>query len=188
MPISKLDSKVALIIIDLQKGITSMATAHDSAGVIGNSAELAKIFRHYSLPVILVNVTGGASGRTEQVIGSGERPANWSVLVPELNEHENDIKVTKKTWGAFHNTPLDDHLKKLGTTQVVITGIATSAGVESTARSAHEHGYNVVLAVDAMTDMNKEAHDNSVQRIFPRIGETGTTQDIIELVKKLRAN
>ncbi len=61
----------------------------------------------------------------------------------------------------------------------MLTGVSTSAGVESTARSAHEHGYNVTLAVDAMTDTNAEAHENSVQRIFPRLGETGTTAEIL---------
>ena len=69
----------------------------------------------------------------------------------------------------------------LGVTQVVIAGVATSIGVESTARHAHEHGFHVTLAVDAMTDMNADAHHNSITRIFPRLGETGTTQEIIEL-------
>ena len=75
-------------------------------------------------------------------------------------------------------------MKKLGVTQVVIAGIATSIGVESTARYAYELGFNVTLAVDAMTDMNLDAHTNSVTRIFPRLGETGTTQEIIDLLDK----
>jgi len=75
-------------------------------------------------------------------------------------------------------------MKKLGVTQVVIAGIATSIGVESTARYAYELGFNVTLAVDAMTDMNLDAHINSVTRIFPRLGETGTTQEIIDLLDK----
>ncbi len=67
-------------------------------------------------------------------------------------------------------------------TQIVLCGVATSIGVESTARFASELGYNVTLITDAMTDMNAEAHDNSVQRIFPRLGETGTVQDVIALL------
>ena len=69
---------------------------------------------------------------------------------------------------------------------MVIVGIATSAGVESTARQAHEHGFNVTLAVDAMTDMNPDAHINSVSRIFPRLGETGTTGEILTLLESTR--
>jgi nicotinamidase-related amidase len=92
--------------------------------------------------------------------------------------------VTKRTWGAFTNTGLEKQLRDLGVTQVVIAGVSTSAGVESTARFAHEHGFHVTLAVDAMTDMNADAHHNSITRIFPRLGETGTTQEIIELLDK----
>ena len=80
------------------------------------------------------------------------------------------------------HTDLDARLRELGVTQVVVVGIATSAGVESTARQAYELGYNVTLAVDAMTDMNGDAPANSVARIFPRIGETGTTDEIIALL------
>ncbi len=73
-------------------------------------------------------------------------------------------------------------MKKLGVTQVVIAGVSTSAGVESTARQAHEHGFHVTLAIDAMTDMSPDAHLNSITRIFPRLGESGTTQEIIALL------
>ena len=88
----------------------------------------------------------------------------------------------KRTWGAFTGTDLDQRLKSLGVTQVVVTGIATSAGVESTARHARENGYHVTLATDAMTDRKAETHHNSLTRIFPRIGETGTTAEIISLL------
>ena len=184
MAVTTIDPKTALIVVDLQKGITQLPTAHAMDKVVANSAKLAEVFRKHQLPVVLVNVTGGAPGRTESPMRGGERPKDWADLVPELNEQPGDIKITKQTWGAFHNTPLDKRLKDLGVTQVVVTGVATSAGAESTARSAHEHGYNVTLATDAMTDMSPEAHDNSVQRIFPRLGETGTTDEIISLLEK----
>ena len=184
MPITALDQKTALVIIDLQKGITALSTAHSMQQVISNSAKLAEAFRRHRLPVVLVNVTGGAPGRTESPARGGDRPSDWAELVPELNVQPGDIKITKRTWGAFHNTNLDKRLKELGVTQLVVCGVATSAGVESTARSGHEHGYNVALATDAMTDMSPEAHDNSLQRIFPRLGETGTTEDVLKLVNK----
>jgi nicotinamidase-related amidase len=90
--------------------------------------------------------------------------------------------VSKRTWGAFTGTGLDDYLKFAGVTQVVVCGVATSIGVESTARQAHELGFNVTLAVDAMTDLSAEAHANSLERIFPRLGETGTTRDVLDLL------
>lgn len=77
--------------------------------------------------------------------------------------------------GAFHNTDVAEHLCELGVTQVVIAGVATSIGVESTARQAHEHGFHVTLATDATPDLDPVAHDNTVSHIFPMLGETGTS-------------
>ncbi len=182
MALTTLDPKTALIVIDLQNGIVGLPTATPAAEVIGRAATLADAFRRHGLPVVLVNVDGGAPGRTEQP-RRGAPPAGWSGLVPELRQQPSDILVTKRTWGAFTHTDLDAKLRDLGVTQVVIVGISTSAGVESTARQAFELGYNVTLAVDAMTDMNADAHANSVARIFPRIGETGTTAEIIDLLE-----
>jgi nicotinamidase-related amidase len=182
MALTTLDPNTALIVIDLQKGIVAYPTAHPAAEIVKQASALADAFRRHGLPIVLVNVTGGAPGRTEQARNLGELPADWAELVPELNQQPTDHTVTKRTWGAFTHTDLDEHLKKLGVTQVVIVGVATSIGVESTARHAYENGYNITLAVDAMTDMNADAHQNSVTRIFPRLGETGTTQEIIELL------
>ena len=173
MSVSAIDSKTALIVIDLQKGIVAYPTAHPIEQILQHAAALAKAFRRHHQPVVLVNVTGGAPGRTEQ-----PRPG-WQTVppigqnsVPELNQQPSDHTVTKQTWGAFTNTGLEAHLKSLGVTQVVLAGVATSIGVESTARQAYECGFNVVLAIDAMTDLNADAHTNSVTRIFPRLGET----------------
>lgn len=184
MTVTTLDPQTALIVVDLQNGVVGLPTAHPTAGIVARSAELAAAFRARGLPVVLVNATGGAPGRVEQqrAGAGGARPANFADLVPELDQQPTDILVSKQTWGAFHNTDLDAQLASRGVTQVVVTGVATTAGVESTARAAHEHGYNVTIATDAVTDMNAEAHDNTIARIFPRIGETGTTGEIIALL------
>jgi nicotinamidase-related amidase len=184
MPVTTLDPTPALIVIDLQKGIVGFPTAHPTNEVVKHAGELADAFRQRGLPVVLVNVDGGAPGRAEQTRSMRELPAGWTDLVPELNPQPTDHRVTKRTWGAFTNSGLEKHLKESGVTQVVIGGVATSIGVESTARQAHEAGFHVTLAVDAMTDMNPDAHHNSTTRIFPRLGETGTTQEIIELLDK----
>ena len=90
--------------------------------------------------------------------------------------------MTKRTWGAFASTDLEAQLKARDVTQVVIAGVATGTGVESTARQAYEQGFNVTLALDAMTDLRPEAHDYSIRNVFPRLGETGTSQQIIDLL------
>ncbi|EQD71945.1 isochorismatase hydrolase [mine drainage metagenome] len=182
MALTTLDAQTALVVIDLQKGIVALPTAHPVAAVVKHARALAAAFRSHGLPVVLVNVAGGAPGRTEQARRLGGLPDDWADLVAELDRQPQDHTVTKRTWGAFTGTDLAEHLRKLGVTQVVIAGVATSIGVESTARQAYERGFNVALAVDAMTDMSPEAHLNSVTRIFPRLGETGTTREIIDLL------
>ena len=182
MPVTTLDPHPALVVIDLQNGIVSLPAVHSIAEVVKRAAALAEAFRAHSLPVVLVNVGGGAPGRTEQPPRIHAFPPGWTDFVPELNQQPGDHLVTKRTWGAFTNTGLEARLKTLGVTQVVLAGVATSVGVESTARQAYEFGFNVLLATDAMTDMNADAHSNSIARIFPRLGETGSTQDILALL------
>lgn len=184
MSVTTLDPHTALLVIDLQRGIVAYPTVHPVEPVLARASELAKAFRRHRLPVVLVNVDGGAPGRTEQPMRGGERPADWTELVSELGQQPDDITLTKRTWGAFARSDLELRLKKLGVTQVVITGVATSIGVESTARQAYELGFNVTLALDAMTDMSARAHQNSVERIFPRLGETGTSVEIIALLDR----
>jgi nicotinamidase-related amidase len=187
MALTTLDPKTALIVVDLQNGLMAYPTVHPLDEVVRRTGALAASFRRHGLPVVLVNVTGVAPGRTEQSRNLGPRSADWADFVPELNRQPGDHVVTKRTWGAFMHTGLDEILKALGITQVVIAGVATSIGVESTARQAYEHGYNVVLAVDAMTDLAMDTHLNSIGRIFPRLGETGTAQAILDLLDGARA-
>ncbi len=186
MAVTTLDPKTALVVIDLQKGTVGLPTVHPADDIVKQASALADAFRSHGLPGGLVNVAGAAPGRTEQSRNHGERPAGWADLVPELNQQPEDHTVTKRQWGAFTKTDLEEHLKKVGVAQIVIAGIATSIGVESTARHAYEHGFNVTLAIDAMTDMSSDAHINSITRIFPRLGETGTTQEIIHLLDDTR--
>ncbi|PNG24215.1 isochorismatase family protein [Methylocella silvestris] len=182
MALTTLDPDTALIIVDLQKGIVDLPAIHPIGDIIARARALADAFRERGLPVVLVNVAGGAPGRTEQPRQTGSRPEGWTDLIPELNQQPGDIVATKRTWGAFASTGLEGLLKARGVTQVVIAGVATGTGVEATARQAYEQGFNVTLATDAMTDMRPEAHHYSVRNVFPRLGETGTSQEIIDLL------
>jgi nicotinamidase-related amidase len=182
MTITTLDPTTALLVVDLQKGIAALPAAHLMKDVVSNNVALLAAFRSRRLPVVLINVDARAPGRSERSFSTAGMPAGWADFLPELNRQADDHTVTKRTWGAFTNTGLHQHLRERGVTQVVVTGVATTAGVESTARQAHELGFNVALAVDAMTDMDLAAHENSVTRIFPRMSETGTTRELLDLI------
>jgi nicotinamidase-related amidase len=194
MALTALDPRTALVVIDLQNGIAAAPTQpYSGPEVVARSVELADAFRARDLPVVLVRVSFAADwadrvpGRTEEQGAGRAYPEGWDVIVDELSGHPGDIRVTKHNWGAFHGTDLDVQLRRRGVTQIVLTGIATSIGVESTARAAYEHGYHVTVATDAVADLTPEAHANSVERIFPRLGETGTTAEILELLAKTHA-
>ncbi len=103
MPLSQLDKTPALVVIDMQKGIVGLPLVHSVREITENNAKLARAFRARGLPVVLVNVTAGAPGRTD-VTHHFQPPPDWAQLVPELEEHPGDHKVTKLQWGAFHGT------------------------------------------------------------------------------------
>jgi len=184
MPLTTIDPTPALVIIDLQKGIVSDPIAH----VVPPAAALAKSFRRRGLPVVLVNVTGRAPGRTDAggPGSSGPLPPGWADIIDDLDQQPADHLITKRRRSAFHDTGLDTLLRDLGVTQVVLAGVSTSSGVEGTARSAHDHGYHVVLATDAMADPDPGTHRHSVERIFPKLGETATSAEIIGFLDRGR--
>ncbi|WP_433431809.1 hydrolase [Nonomuraea sp. CA-141351] len=191
MSVTTLDPKTALVVIDLQNGVLATPGApHSSSDVLARTVELADAFRTRDLPVVLVRVSfasdgsDSAPGRSQASRTFRTPPEGWDLIADDLAGHPRDIVVTKRNWGAFYGTDLDLHLRRRGVTQIVLTGIATSIGVESTARAAHEHGYHLTLASDAMTDLDAEAHRHSTEKIFPRLGETGTTAEILDLLAK----
>ena len=190
MALTTLDPKTALVIIDLQNAVVALpGTPLTTAQVVARSVELADAFRAKQLPIVLVRVdttpADSLPGRTERVRPAGGTPPEGAAQIVEaLAGHPEDIVVVKRNWGAFYGTDLDLHLRRRGITQLVFTGVATSIGVESSARAAYEHGYHVTLATDAMTDLNPDAHKNSLEWIFPRLGESGTTAEVLELLAK----
>lgn len=178
MALTTLDRTTALIVIDMQKGIVALPTVHPVERIIERTMILCAGFRRFNQPVVLVNVAGTPAGRRETG-PAGKPSAGWAELIPELDRQAQDYTVTKHSWGAFTGTGLDAWLRRHGVTQIVLAGISTSIGVETTARQAFELGYNVVLATDAMTDTNLAAHQNSISLIFPRLGETGQADEIL---------
>ena len=101
-------------------------------------------------------------------------PDGWTELAPELQQ-PGDLTVTKHQWGAFHGTDLDVKLRRRGITTIVLGGIATNFGVESTARAGWEHGYNMVVLEDASTGVSAELHEMAFKFVFPRIARVVST-------------
>jgi nicotinamidase-related amidase len=183
-----LDERPALVLIDLQNGILGLPTVHPAADVLKNGARLADAFRAKGLPVVRVRVTWSPDGgdlpvsRSEAPGLTQAPPAAFAEFPPELGPLGDDIVITKRHWGAFTGTELDLQLRRRGVTQIVLGGISTSIGVESTARSAFELSYHQVIVSDATTDTDAASHEHSFGKIFPRIAQLGTTDEVLELL------
>ena len=177
---------IALVVIDLQKGIVARQTApHSAADVVARSAQLAKRCRETGAPVVLVHVrfAPDRSDALKQPVDSPNPPAHlppdWSDFVPELGQRDGDIVITKRQWGAFYGTDLDLQLRRRGVKTIVLCGISTNFGVESTARDAWERNYEIVFAEDAMSSFEAEAHNFAIKKIFPRLGRVRSTADVL---------
>ncbi len=181
----------ALVIIDLQKGIASQGRKlepYSASTVVSNAARLADVFRSNNAPVFLVHVSS-KDGKDmlspiveNQPSWGGQRSEDWDELVDELKQSKSDIIITKRQWGAFHGTELDLQLRRRGIKNIVLCGISTNIGVETTAREAYQHGYNQIFAEDAMAAMSREEHDATVKFIFPKIGIIRKTEDIMKML------
>ncbi len=178
-------SKTCLVVIDLQKGIFSMETQpYDAKTVISNAAKLAKAFRENRMPVFLVHVVRSKETALQPVSdftmpSRGETPKDWADIVPELGPEPSDVVITKLQWGAFYGTDLDLRLRRGGLDTIVLAGISTTYGVESTARFAYEYGYQQIFAEDAISDRSSAAHKNAVEYVLKRIGRVRKTEDIL---------
>ncbi len=179
-------SRTALVAIDLQKGITGRPTAPYAAdAVIKNAAALAAAFRKNGMPVFLVRVTPSLDGKdslrpvADAAMPAWSPPADWADIVPEMGPEHGDFVITKHQWGAFYGTELDLEFRRRGITTMVLCGIATNIGVESTARFAYEYGYHQVFAEDAMAAMSAEEHMFTITKTFPRIGLVRKSKEIV---------
>jgi nicotinamidase-related amidase len=176
----------ALVLIDLQNGIVAMPVQpHSGPDVLAVGKALAEKFRAAKAPVVLVNVAfapdfaDAPPSNVDQPLQAppGGLPPDWSKLVDGLAQ-PSDLRVTKKQWGAFTGTDLDLQLRRRGIRTIVLGGISTNIGVESTARFAWELGYDIAVVEDACTAMAAEQHKMAFGAIFPRIARVVRSADV----------
>ncbi len=187
-------SKTALVVIDLQRGIVGFPSApHASADVVARAARIADAMRAAGGTVVLVHVTRSPDGKdglkpiTDAVGPVGRVPTapppDWAEIVPELGPKANDIVIAKHQWGAFYGTELDLQLRRRGIDTIILCGISTNMGVESTARDAFERGYQQIFVEDAMAARGTEEHQATVAATFPRIGRVRSTEEVLAALK-----
>ena len=188
-PALTLDARsTAFVIIDLQRGIVARESGpYSPSQVIENAARIGRRCKEAGGLIIPVRVAFSPSGadRLRQPVDApmavppGGLPADWAELVPEIAALGAEVVISKRQWGAFHGTELDLQLRRRGVTTILLAGIATNFGVESTAREAWQHGYDVVVVEDACTSVDAAMHRFAIEKILPRVSRIRSTADVI---------
>ena len=178
--------KTALVLIDLQNGVVARTTTpYSSAEVVQKSSRLAKAFRAKGATVVYVRVDIGdflalPVDEPARAPGTPAPPAIASELAPDAGVEPGDLLITKRHWGAFAGTELEQALRQRGIDTVVVGGISTNIGVESTARQGTGLGFAFVIVEDACaTSMDDEAHRFAFEKIFPRLARVRNTDAVI---------
>ncbi|HEY8298672.1 MAG TPA: hydrolase [Candidatus Baltobacteraceae bacterium] len=176
----------ALVVIDLQRGVVDRETApHTAKDVVTRTGRLVEAFHGKRLPVVFVRVSFDAGGGDalapllDDAVAAASRPAGWDEIVPDLGARASDTIVTKRNWGAFYGTDLDLQLRRRSVTRIVLCGISTNIGVESTARDAYERNYPILFVEDAMAAMTAEEHAHAVGGVFRRMGIVRSSDAVV---------
>src|ERR1700689_965550 len=169
--------KTALVLIDLQNAILGMTPApHRADKVVGNSVKLANAFRAKGAPVVYVRVD---LNDFLKLPGDQPQTTGPSEIAASAGFQPGDILITKRHWGAFAGTDLEQPLKNRGIDTVVLTGISSNVGVESTARQGTGLGFAFVLVEDACSAQDAEQHRFAFEKIFPRLTRVRTTAEVL---------
>jgi nicotinamidase-related amidase len=181
--------RTALVQIDLQNfNVKKELAPHPAERVVGNCVLLAGEMRDRGGMVIFVRV------QLDELLqlpadnpmfkpGTPTPPPEASHMAPEAQVQASDHVVTKRQWGAFYGTELDQLLRRRGIKTIILGGIATNYGVESTARAAFDRGYELIFAEDAMSSANAEAHRNCCENVFRTMGRVRSTRDLIDALQ-----
>lgn len=179
-------NKTALVVIDLQEGILPFAGGpHSATDVVARAARLADKCRAASVPVVMVRVGWSADFAealkqpVDMQAPANALPDNWWTYPAALGKQDSDIEVTKRQWGAFYGTDLEMQLRRRGIETIILCGISTNIGVESTARNAWELGFNLIIAEDTCSAASTEQHQGSMTHIFPRIARVRSSEEIL---------
>jgi len=176
----------ALVLIDLQRSIVGRDTApYKAMDVVRNCAALAKTLRRAGALIVYVNVDVAnflklPTDKSLRDPHAPPAPAGASDIVPEAGMEPGDLRITKRQWGAFFGTDLEAQLRQRDIKTIILGGIATNYGVESTARAASGLGFELITVEDAITGLNAEAHRFACENILPYLGRMRSTREVLE--------
>jgi nicotinamidase-related amidase len=158
---------------------------HSGDQIVANAAALARRFGEVGATVVLTHVAFSGADRLKQPVDlpmpvpPGGLPYEWSEFAPEIETMRADVVITKRQWSAFYGTELDLQLRRRRINTIVLGGIVTNFGVESTARDAWQNNYAVIVAEDACTSIDADLHKFSMEKILPRVARVRSTEEVL---------
>jgi len=188
--------RTALVLIDFQKGTLGMSLQpHSAAEIIANAVRLAEACATAGGLVVLIRIefSQGYVERLQQPVDMpirlppGSPPPDFAEFPPEIAAIPVDLIITKRQWSAFFGTELDLQLRRRGISTVILGGIATNFGVESTARDAWFQNYAVIVAEDAASSLDADLHRFSIEKILPRLTRVRPTAEIVAALTSPKA-
>lgn len=181
MPITDIDRDAVLLVVDVQSGTLPNARVVPPDQLVDRIAAIAASFRATGRAVVFAVSTGTPTGRTEYGGGGRVWPAGFDALDARLRRTDEELLIRRPGWSAFSETGLTADLRARGVREVVIVGLATTFGVESTARAAYDLGFNVLVVTDAISDPDPEGHERTVTHVLPVLGRVSTTEEVRRL-------
>lgn len=186
-----IDAKTtALVLVDFQNFSVKLKTTPISAReALANGARLADACREKNVLVVLIRV-GHPSNHTphpnlpiDQAFSGFDYSDNPMEICAELGPKDGDVIVDKYNWGAFYQTNLDAQLRRRGITTLIMGGLVTHIGVDTTMRQAQERNYAQVLASDAVAAFELSQHEHVMVHVAPRLSKVRTTGQILAALK-----
>jgi len=183
-PALQIDPKTtALVLIDLQNGIVSREiNPYPASEIVTRARTLAEAFRAKNALVVYVRVLMNdflPLPSDEKMNLPKDIPAAASEIAESAGKQPGDLLVTKRHWGAFAQTNLEEELRSRNIETVVLAGIATNLGVESTLRQGTGLGFAFITVEDACGTFTPEMQQFAFQYIFPRLSRVRSTEQVL---------
>jgi nicotinamidase-related amidase len=186
----------ALLIWDMEYAIGPNAFNYST--ILANLKDLSALARRVGVPVFysvqtafdLVKEEAGVWVRIRmkrakatdpnQLLHEREDPKGREI-VEELKPQPQDIVFQKRRPDGFVGTDLDLILRSRGIGTILIGGVATEGGVEGTARTGRNLGYDMVVLKDCVGSRSRDLHELALKLMEQTFFDMATAKEIAEL-------
>jgi len=192
--------RFATLVVDMQndfvvdEGVLARSGKDNSSAVriVPLVRKLVEFSRAQRIPVVWVKMiydsaedVGVLLERSPFYKEGGLRRNSWGAeLVDGLEVKEGDYVVEKKRFSAFFNTTLDELLKELGVTHLLVAGVRTDFCVESTVRDAFFRDYRVVVVKDCVAGYVPDLHENAIKTMGTVFSSIMSLEEIKEALAR----